>query len=96
MLFAKQMRADNLKPSGKCQMNDLDNRMSSLQRRERPDQVVRVGPVGKVNLELDLRRGRCWKVWNKWKGVVSGGFASFSDFADKTLSPASAKAMRAL
>ena len=57
------MRANNIKHDGKCQMNDLDNKMSSLPRKGRPEkaQMVSVGPVGKVRLELDIRRGKCLK-----------------------------------
>ena len=54
------MKANSIKHDSKYQMNDLDKNMSRLPRKERSEksQVVNVGPVGKVSLELDLRRGK--------------------------------------
>ena len=65
------MRANSIKHDSKYQMNDLDKNMSRLPRKERSEksQVVNVGPVGKVSLELDLRRGKCLKS----VGEVEGG-----------------------
>ena len=75
------MRANNIKLDGKCQMNELDNNMSSLLRKERPEkaQMVSVGPVDKVSLELDIRRGKCLKSVKELEGVVGEGFTFFSD-----------------
>ena len=94
----KEMRANNIKHDGKCQMNELDNNMRSLPRKERPEkaQMVSVGSVGKVSLELDIRRGKCLKSVKELEGCCRWGVYLLQWFADKTLSPSSAEATRGL
>ena len=79
-------------------MNDLDKNMSRLPRKERSEksQVVNVGPVGKVSLELDLRRGKCLKSVGEVEGGWGWGGCLLQWIAAKTLSPASAEATRGL